>query len=553
MSFQNSRFGSYPSDTSKRQMDSVGNTTITSDSSFFSTINTPTPSAPAGISATGASARGDTMAGLRKNTLATAPIASPVNHTYHNHHNHHNQSNSTLDNNTANYSQVAKPSPNNIGATPVAVSSLNSNQYNQNIKPMPASKFFTSSPSSFNPTCVLNKPAIDSNLSKRLTITGSIGLDSTKPSTHTAVPTGSWESPVMKTIRSKLVNTELATRNVLVNVILVLVVRFVYNSFHSKLGVAESSSVSGSTHLEQYTYQYVSDDQHQAVNPLLINITFYLFNGLQFLFVFNIIMNGYKILKASHNNFDDVKMTASQRKLLDLPESSNAKILQASDPTESPPKYEKGKKPFKDSLLISDASPFLSGSSKPSFKSILKSNALASSSAKVAESGANDSSLVISSNVSSRPGTGSRISSLIVNSGTMPLAETSPLSGLAKKLNTPSAAVPLNFTLHPTATAAGTPATASTPATSVPGEKPSSAPALVSQASFSSNSTSIAPGATGASVANASAVNATSNPMGSMLNFEKSRIMESTINPHANSPKTPVTKTGRYKYLASTL
>lgn len=168
-----------------------------------------------------------------------------------------------------------------------------------------------------------------------------------------AVPTGSWESPVMKLVRSNLVNTELATRNAMVNVLLGLLVHLVYNSLRGRIQAAESAEPQRAAHLQQFAYQYGTDEQ-QATGAALMSVLGYVLRGLQLLFCFNVVVNVYNLFRAN-SKFVDVKMSAAQRRLFDLPASA------AGDAKgEQPPKYQKGVATSRGSVFMTEKKPFSS-------------------------------------------------------------------------------------------------------------------------------------------------------------------------------------------------
>lgn len=174
------------------------------------------------------------------------------------------------------------------------------------------------------------------------------------------MPTGAWESSVTKKIRSRVVNTELATRNLLVNFFLFIFVRVLihllstsppkqqsYSQLHhyhtsnnqnhfTRVSAASAAPSSGG--LADRLVQYVPYD-YQWIFLLVASGSQYLVYASQVLFAFNILVSSYSIFSPFSSQIDDVKITETQRKLLDIPESPVTNIV--SQELESPPKYKK--------------------------------------------------------------------------------------------------------------------------------------------------------------------------------------------------------------------
>ncbi|KAF5102881.1 hypothetical protein D0Z00_000139 [Geotrichum galactomycetum] len=140
------------------------------------------------------------------------------------------------------------------------------------------------------------------------------------PPKPTTVPTGNWEHPCLEIIRNRTFDKKEAVRKVLFNIVAYMVLHKIISLFLSQYARAES--------------YFGSLESYSVFGENLIFL-------LRLVFIYNIVWNSYKLLKPA-DTFEDLPLTASQRKLLGLPESSKAV-----DPSKAitPPKYLKSTVP----------------------------------------------------------------------------------------------------------------------------------------------------------------------------------------------------------------
>lgn len=140
------------------------------------------------------------------------------------------------------------------------------------------------------------------------------------PPKPTNVPTGNWEHPCLEIIRNRTFDKKEAVKKVLFNIVAYLVLHKI-----------TSLSLSKYPRVEPYIGTL------ESYSVIVENLGFL----LRLVFIYNIVWNAYKLLKPA-DTFEDLPLTASQRKLLGLPESSKAV-----DPSKAitPPKYLKSTVP----------------------------------------------------------------------------------------------------------------------------------------------------------------------------------------------------------------
>lgn len=240
--------------------------------------------------------------------------------------------------------------------------------------------------------------------------------NASKPPKPSSVPTGSWEHPSLAAIRSRTINKEQVLRTVFTNIVGLVIFNIILNSASAASIIPESITAE----LAKFS-----------------QITFYLVTALQGLFAFNITWNAYKLVKPQ-DTFEDLPLTPSQRKLMGLPDSPNAKV--PANPA-SPPRYVKSSaqtrysplRPQANSTIGSSASAVTGASRSTPFNSKATNVVLASTPSK---------------NTPSK------------------LVSESPLAGLSRKLNTPVKDQ-----------TAPQPALAQKPAPGIPGKPPALGPA----------------------------------------------------------------------------
>lgn len=515
MSVKKSSFDAlYPAGTPRRQIIPPGpsNTTVTPDSSFFSiSINSPSPNFPSGLASGSAASRVIAAANATKSTSApafvpnstlTAPTSVVGNATTPVKSNLAFNSHSSAG--TA--SSYATPQAQQI-QTPFATP-LSSNR----ITAIPAARYSTTS-------SPFVKPINSTSHTASTIFNKSNSINPPKPPNTPEVPTGQWESPVMKTVRSRLVNTEMATRNLLINSVLLVSFRV-----FSHLFVAKSESDASTS--ENIIYDYILEDYH-AFGSFVTNSSSYIILGLEALFIFNIAVNGYKMIFQASNTFNDVKMTASQRKILDLPDSPNAKIVKEGENLDEPPKYQKASPLSRVSSSVKSEANSTSFTASP-FK------ALIASPSRNGQDSSAENSLVVRSN----PGSALRTSRHILGSPGL-TTPSSPLTGLNKKLNSPSPRVsfdPVFSTIAPKS---------SIDASNLSMQMP--------RVSYSSSSNSTIGSSSSAAVSATSALASPSlrkQTIQAAAAAVSSPLAADTSLSFANSPKSPMDASGRYKYLA---
>lgn len=239
--------------------------------------------------------------------------------------------------------------------------------------------------------------------------------NASKPPKPSSVPTGSWEHPSLAAIRSRTINKEQVLRTVFTNIIGLVIFNVILNSASAASIIPESIT----TELAKFSH-----------------ITFYLVTALQCLFAFNITWNAYKLVKPQ-DTFEDLPLTPSQRKLMGLPDSPNAKV--PANPA-SPPRYVKSSAQTRYSPLRPQANSAI-GSSSPTVTGASRGTPFNSKA----------SNVVLASTPSKN--TPSK------------LVPESPLAGLSRKLNTPVKEQP-----------APLPAVAQKPAPVLPGKTPAPVP-----------------------------------------------------------------------------
>lgn len=138
------------------------------------------------------------------------------------------------------------------------------------------------------------------------------------------LPSIVWEHPELAQIEKRIVNKELETKRVMINVIFLLISKLIYNFIELIW--------------KKMDLQY---EIHFNFNNILI--------GFQLLFVWNILSGLYKVLKPQ-DQFNDLNLTPHQRELLGLPQAPTTKTtsLEAIKPTRS--------FNFKDSTVSSSSS-----------------------------------------------------------------------------------------------------------------------------------------------------------------------------------------------------
>jgi nucleoporin POM34 len=183
------------------------------------------------------------------------------------------------------------------------------------------SRFIASKPSTILPSSEDGNTSM-SIVAARMSFNGTLPVtpNAALPPKPTTVPTGNWEHPCLETIRNRTFDKKEAVRKVLFNMVAYLVLHKTISLFLSQYARAESYLGS----LESYS----------VISENLIFL-------LRLVFIYNIVWNAYKLLKPA-DTFEDLPLTASQRKLLGLPESSKA-----IDPSKAitPPKYLKSTVP----------------------------------------------------------------------------------------------------------------------------------------------------------------------------------------------------------------
>lgn len=435
MSFENSTFASslYQAGTPKRQIISSDETNATPESSFYSTINTPSRM-PSNSNQTNTPANGL----VNRTPFGKSTFSTPAQ-----------QFTTPKNNNTG--TTFSTPQTGTIRGSPLNSSFISTPILKKTSVP---SLSYSNGSSYLSDTSFQNKPSSSQSSDP--------SPNTSKPKKPNHVPTGKWESSAMKAVRGKVINTELATRNILVNIVLFGIFRSILYFFatDSKDGEPVSSVLT----IGEKICQYIPEDYH-VVRSVLSGGFQYFFQGLQLLFLFNILINGYRVVVPGKNKFDDVKMTTKQRKLLDLPQSPKAKIVP--EPLDSPPKYMKSAPQSrysspKHSTSDSYSSASIIGASSPSGGSFgssqsktttasptrngilsnstpLKGSPLKNSFWASAGSGTNPNAaqqlaLKSSESVTNTPISSANLSSSFYgNSGT----PSSPLAGLNRKLNSP--------------------------------------------------------------------------------------------------------------------
>lgn len=253
-----------------------------------------------------------------------------------------------------------------------------------------------------------------------------------EPKKEVQVPTGEWESPTLKEIRSRVVNTELATTTLLVNSGLLCVLRaLIYFLEKNELTVRISSTFQ--------SYNLLSEERINMVFLLGSYIT----QGIQLLLIFNICVNGYRIF-VHRNRLEGIKLTQKQSQLLNITNSPKVSIVPK--PIYSPPKYMKStpesriSSPSRSSILTSpnitglSSSPMSSPAVKTKFNtgSPLKNNIYSAVSTPTASP--------LKASLTDSPGS-TTLTNLFATP-TKPSAPSSPLAGLSQKLNSPSTESP---------------------------------------------------------------------------------------------------------------
>lgn len=174
---------------------------------------------------------------------------------------------------------------------------------------------------------ILPTPKTDENTSmaivaSRMSANGTLPVtpNAALPPKPTTVPTGNWEHPCLEIIRNRTFDKKEAVKKVLFNIV-------AYFALHKII--------------ELFSRQPVSVDSYLGSLESYMLIAEHVVFVIRLALIYNIVWNSYKLLKPA-DTFEDLPLTASQRKLLGLPESSKAVD---SSKAITPPKYLKSTVP----------------------------------------------------------------------------------------------------------------------------------------------------------------------------------------------------------------
>lgn len=209
----------------------------------------------------------------------------------------------------------------------------------------------------FHNTVPVSSPALKQEEMNREHVKklGGAGRSKLGHNLNDSLPSIEWEHPELSKIEKRIVNKELESKKVMINLILLLSSNLVYNS------------------IELVWKKFIMEFFELSSN--IIEFRFKnLLIGFQLLFLLNIINGMYKVLKPQ-DQFTDLQLTPHQRELLGLPQvptvnSSFEVIRPTSTVTTSSsttlPKVEKDEKPFTLSPKKSSHTPLASPMASPS-------------------------------------------------------------------------------------------------------------------------------------------------------------------------------------------
>lgn len=208
---------------------------------------------------------------------------------------------------------------------------------------------------------ILPTPKADENTSmaivaSRMSANGTLPVtpNAALPPKPTTVPTGNWEHPCLEIIRNRTFDKKEAVKKVLFNIV-------AYFALHKII--------------ELFSRQYIGAESYLGSLESYALIADHIVFVIRLVLIYNIVWNSYKLLKPA-DTFEDLPLTASQRKLLGLPESSKAVD---SCKAITPPKYLKSTVPnryyYADPASLKNTSSMINAT--PTSKSIFKKAAIA--------------------------------------------------------------------------------------------------------------------------------------------------------------------------------